>query len=339
MTSKVSAAVIVGLGTLLGISGFMWALVHLLALGRDSLGDDALVGHGGGLVGAILMVALARYCVRSGRHRLRLATGGEHALGQPPGRPRLGLLGGALTLLVVAGIAPSGAGSEPGQYRIAVAEMQRTVESVRRAASAGVPITTSPSVLPVAAGEAGQMELVFKSALARAQAEGRSYLAEIEASGWSKVLDPDRLKADPASAGSRAMIRQVREIIARHRARMDATYAAARRDIEAANLRADTRRTALAALDKGAERNKAQAAAAWDLEEQLVGEIEAVVELLGSRQGAWQARSGKFVFQRSADLDLFNAQMKKVSAALGKQRQMELDRLQLVSDSLAVVRR
>ena len=192
---------------------------------------------------------------------------------------------------------------------------------------------------PVAKGEAGQVERLFKSILARSLAERRNYEAEMQAIGWSQVIDPDRLKSDPASASSRALIRQAREIIARYRARMDATYAAARRDIEAADLRPETRRTALAGLDKGAERNKAQAAATWDLEEQVVGEIEVVVDLLASRQGAWQVRSGKFVFQRRADLDLFNAHIKNVSAVVDKQRQLELDSWQRISESFTVVRR
>jgi hypothetical protein len=262
-----------------------------------------------------------------------------------PDRAWLGLLAGLSIALLLAAItpstSPSGArGEQAAQQRIAAAEMQRAVDSVRQAASAGGPITTSFSASPAASGEAGQVERLVKSALARTVAERRNYEAEFQALGWAQVIDPDRLKSDPSAlAGSRAMIPRAREIIARCRSRTEALHAAARRDIEAADLRPATRRTMLAAMDESAARNKALAAASWDLEEQQIGEIAAVLDLLGSRQGAWQARGGKFVFQRRADLDLFNAHMKNISAAVNKQRQAELDRLQRISDGLTVARR
>ena len=84
----------------------------------------------------------------------------------------------------------------------------------------------------------------------RMLAQRREYELELEAVGWSNVLDGERIGKDSTLAESKTMLRQARDIVAKYRARTDDLFVQIRRDIETSGMKQDSQRSMLAGFDK-----------------------------------------------------------------------------------------
>jgi len=283
----------------------------LVAMGQQQLAPEEAGQRGLALIGGLLLVALGYLLARGAWHRLRApaATAETQAAA---GLPRTWLVGFAAVCVVGVGWAWMKGQAESGAV---TASMHKMSAAFQQAVSTGQPL---PPVTQPSPGEAGKIEVLMTTTYNRLlapQGQYRAAMAEIE---LPKLLDPDRLQADPSLASARAMISKAREIRAGYQTQLDAAIAAIRRDVQAADVKDGYKRSLQDAFDKIAEQRKAGAGgAAWTREEQVLGQLEAVVNLLAARQGGWQVRNRKLEFRRQADLDAFNAQMKTL-VALGR---------------------
>lgn len=188
------------------------------------------------------------------------------------------------------------------------AEMKTAVDAVQQTADMALKGTSAPGKTATAAkGDAGKFEAVMKSVINRGVVQRREYEGELEAIGWTKILDPARINKDANLAESKAMLRKAHAIIARHRDGIDEHYAQMRRDVESADIAPELKRGVLKGMDGAQPAQKAQAAELWSLEDQGVAQFDRMFALLEARRATWKVRDGKIVFGTKSDLDKFNA--------------------------------
>lgn len=224
---------------------------------------------------------------------------------------------------------------QKSELRVAAAEMQQSIAAVELAASSGQAPPTLLPITPATSGEIGKIEIFLKTMVNRVLSQHREYELELEAIGWSNILDGSRLKNDSTLTESRTMIQQAKDIVTKYQLRTDKLYAQMRRDIETSDMSAESKRSMLTGFDEKLSQGKSQAAELWSLEEQVLGQIENVFNLLSARRGGWQIQDGRVMFQRQADLELFNSYIEKVQAIVIKQKQVQSAAFQEAKDSLS----
>lgn len=299
---------------LLALRGVAMFISSLVALGEPALAREVVDQRILALLGGLLLLALGYLLARGARRRLgALAAAADTKAAA--GLPRSWLVGFATLCLVAVGWAWVQRSQAQAESGAVTASMHKVSAAFQQAVSTGQPL---PPVTQPSPGEAGKIEVLMTTTYNRLLAPQRQYRAAMAEIELPKLLDPDRLQADPSLAGARAKIIKAREIRTDFQVQLDAALAAIRRDVQAADVKEGYKRSLQDAFDKIAEQRKSGAGgAAWAREEQVLGQIEAIVNLLAARQGGWQVRNRKIEFRRQADLDAFNAQLKTL-VALGR---------------------
>ncbi|MEY4564028.1 MAG: hypothetical protein RLZZ618_3305 [Pseudomonadota bacterium] len=245
-----------------------------------------------------------------------------------------GALGFALIFAALFGGAMSAMRQQKADLGSAVSDIEKAVAGVQSSVASG---TATPAPIPTG-GEAdtaaGRMGALLKKMVNTMLAQRREYEAELDAIGWSQILDAQRIQNDPQLTATRDMLRRGKEIVARYRQKTREIFPQMRQDIEAASLDSETRRGMLTGFDKSTERGQAQADEVWGLEEQVLSQIEDAANFLGQTRSAWQVDGGQVAFHRQADLDSFNALMAKVQATIAQQEQLQSASLRKAKDSL-----
>gem|GEM_PF-2200050 len=260
--------------------------------------------------------------------------GGLHLVFRKRESSRTSWIGFALvyTSLIVASLI---AGQRlKSEVKDAAVQVQQSIAAVQAAVSAG---TTTPPPMPVTnvgASEGGKMGFVMKTMVNRMLAHRREYELELEAIGWGKILDGQRLKNDVTLAESRTMIQQAKDVVLKHKLKTSDLLVTIRKDIERSDLSPSAKQSMLAGFDSTSAQGKAQAMEVWMLEEQALDEIGKVFALLSARRSAWQIQDGQIMFQSQKDLDLFNSYLATVQSLVAKQGQIQSSSLQRTTETL-----
>lgn len=228
---------------------------------------------------------------------------------------------------------------QKAELRQAATEIQQTISAVHAAASAGVPPTLPPPVAATGSSEAAKISVVMKTMVNRMVASRREYELELNAVGWERILDGQRLRADVTLAESRTMLQQAKDVVAKYKAKTPQLFTTIRADIETSDLSYSSKQSMLAGFDKSSAQGKAQALELWSIEEQVLGQFENVFNLLAAKRGAWQIQDGQVMFQRQADLDLFNTYVARVQSHVARQEQLQNAAIQKTQESLGQLAR
>ena len=165
--------------------------------------------------------------------------------------------------------------------------------------------------------------VLLKGMVNRVLAQRRDYELELDAIGWSTILDPSRLAGDTTMVGSRTLLKQARTIVAKYRARTDLIFEQSRREIEDADLPANMRQSMLNGFLSSSAKGKERASLNWDMEAQVLVEMEKVVDLLSARRGSWEISDGQLLFASQEDIDRFNASIDRVKSLVDQQQRMQ----------------
>lgn len=210
------------------------------------------------------------------------------------------------------------------ELKTAAVEIERTVAVAAQTTVASTPLAPSPlSTVPVAGGEAGKMEAVIKTIMNKTLAQRREYELELEAIGWSNILDGERIRKDSTLVESKTMLRQARDIVAKYRARTDDLFIQIRRDIETSGMKPDSQREMMAGFDKNASRGKAQAYELWAFEEQILSQVENVFALLAAKRNTWQVQQNQILFNSQGDLNLYKSYLSRINQIAAQQQELQ----------------
>lgn len=139
-----------------------------------------------------------------------------------------------------------------------------------------------------------------------------AYLSEMEAVGWSKLVDADRLKADTMLKESFSIIEKGKSAVKKYKIQNDALLDEARNDLKTLDIAESSKHRYAQSLERRISESRVHLDALWGLEEQALVQFENIVKLLAARKGKWIVQDRQILFESQEDLNAFNAYLERV---------------------------
>jgi len=185
----------------------------------------------------------------------------------------------------------------------------------------GFPTTIEEQIdtAPTAAGEYGQLERLMKQHFQRMAQHQNNYLKGLEAIGWNGILDAQRILDDETFEQSRAIIQQAKELIAEYREKTYALNDLLRIDVQSMNASAGMKREFLKGFDEERKTSEKQIDEIYELEGNIVGEIEKMINLLAEDTDAWSVENDMLLFETDERLEQYNNHMQAIQVIMNRQ--------------------
>jgi hypothetical protein len=161
----------------------------------------------------------------------------------------------------------------------------------------------------------------------------KAYLRDMEAAGWTKALDADRVRQDKGLADSKVILQKATDLVAQYRAKHHALVDDTLKLIPDAKLTQSAKDVVTHTFDSTSVNSHEKIDALWNFETKLIAETQLVFDLLAAKKGMWSAQNGRILFTTKADLDVFNGHVSVIEElnngeeAIRKQQQDAVDLL------------
>lgn len=207
-------------------------------------------------------------------------------------------------------------------------ELNKLQEDVQKMQAGETPAEKSPpskTAAPLAddASEIDKMMQITRQYMADIAAQQKSYVAELEKMGFMKLLDPNRVVADTDLGESYAILDHARVLVKEQGRKMRELLSSLPARVRASNLSPKSREYNARQAEEGTPEALAMFNETWTLEEEIVDQITAVIDLLKASHGHWQVSNGLFFFDEVADRKTFNITMGKINQAVTRQNEIK----------------
>lgn len=221
----------------------------------------------------------------------------------------------------------------------AISEIQRSYTSITRSGTdaQGQPqrIEKELDATPKTKGEFGEMERFMKAFMNKMASHRNGYLLELDAIGWEKILDAERVKQDKALIESKIMIKKAKDIVKKYRAKTYVLLENARKDISNLNISDNSRREMASGFDRGMAKSRSTVDAVWDLEAKTISEFEKIFVLLSARNGTWVVQNSQILFARDSDLNAFNSHLAAIQKLTFEQEEIQYRNTESINNNLS----
>ena len=178
-------------------------------------------------------------------------------------------------------------------------------------------------------GEADSFDVAaafFQSFVDKMSSAGNDYLQALDSIGWSNVLDPDRIARDKSMIESKRMISEARNILAKHKERIDESLKNVTREVAEINNTA-TRRAIQEGIDQSMEESVSLINSILSSEEETISEFEKIILLLESRNGKWKVQDSQILFDSQDDLSTFTMHLNNIQKLARKEEAIRMKSL------------
>lgn len=215
------------------------------------------------------------------------------------------------------------------QERQAVKALSSVQQEINRVASSvnspdGIParIERFSSQSAEASGEFGEMERFMREFIDRLIAQRNDYLLELEAIGWSSILDANRIKDDAMLSESKVMIERAKAIVDKYEKKTSELLRDTKVRIGALSLPESTKKALLAGFERGVSRSESKLDEQWELEKQVVRQFENIILMLAASD-AWVVKREQILFYSNNDLARFNSYIYAIQDLSQQQEQLQ----------------
>ena len=202
------------------------------------------------------------------------------------------------------------------------ASMLKEVDAISSAMKEARP-TGKIDTTPAAQGEVGEMERFGRTFMSRMAEQRNEYLRQLDAIGWEKVLDVQRIAGDKTLAQSKTMVSKARPIVASYKDKALATIESARADIDKLPISESRKAGFRKGFEKSLETSRGRLLEQLDLEARIVEEVGKLFDLLSAKAGAWAIRDGHLVFSEQATLSSFNSHIAEIQKMAARQEALQ----------------
>lgn len=220
----------------------------------------------------------------------------------------------------------------------AITEIQKDYASVTKPATdaQGLPqrIEGQLDTTPKTKGEFGEMERFMKTVMNKMASQRNDYLLELDAIGWDKILDSERVKQDKTLIESKMMLQKANDIVSKYRAQTYVLLENARKDIGNLNVSENLRSEMASGFDTGMAKSRSQIDTLWGLEAKTISEFENIFALLAARKGTWVVQNGQILFASDSDLSAFNSYVTAIQELATKQEAIQKQNVEAVNTKL-----
>jgi hypothetical protein len=178
---------------------------------------------------------------------------------------------------------------------------------------------------PKSREELGELERFLLGMFSAIQSQQNDYMLELEAIGWTSILDPRRIKHDTALAESRVMVRQAGAIVDKYEGKTAKLISDFRKQIPALPFDETAKLEMLAGFDKGMKDSRISEL--WNLEKQVVDQVDSIITLLTTAKYGedWAVEGNDILFVNDYDLATFHAHIETIQSSVRKQEQIRKD--------------
>ena len=141
------------------------------------------------------------------------------------------------------------------------------------------------------------MERFVKEFIDRFVAQRNDYLLELDAIGWSSILDAKRIRNDTTLSESKAMLERAKAIADKYEKKTADLMNGTRAYINALNISESNKREMLAGFARGISKSSKKIDEQWKLEKQVLLQFENVILLLAARKN-WVVQGEQILFNR-----------------------------------------
>lgn len=187
---------------------------------------------------------------------------------------------------------------------------------------------------PKTNGEFGEMERFMRTYMNNMISQRNDYLLELDAIGWQRILDPERIKQDRNLLESQEMIQRAKDIVEKYRSQIFIFIDNTREDISNLNLSENLKQAMIAGFDKGLEESRPQVEMLWDMEAQIASEFENIFRLLAAEEGSWIVENNQILFKNESDLNTFNSYMFGIQELITKQGAIQNQSVEIMNNKI-----
>jgi hypothetical protein len=293
------------------VLGWLWLAVLCAGLFvynvvRSDVGGDTSYAIGEGIGGGLVFWVIFHFVIAKKR-------GGKFS-------------GAALAFILAATTAGTLINFKAKENREQMAKMRasmlKEVDALSSAMNEAKP-TGKIDTTPVAQGEVGEMERFGRTFMSRMAEQRNEYLRQLEAIGWDKVLDVQRIAGDKTLAQSKAMVGKARPIVASYKDKALATIESARADIDKMQIDESRKAGFRKGFEKSLETSRGRLLEQLDLEARIVDEVGKLFDLLSAKTGTWTVRNERLVFAEEATLASFNGHIAEIQKMAARQQALQ----------------
>lgn len=183
----------------------------------------------------------------------------------------------------------------------------------------------------------GEMTRFIKESVDLTMAQQRDYELELEAIGWSSILDVQRINQDTALSESRMIIKRAKAIINKYENIYANRAYEAKSRINALNLPEELKAEAFAGFKEGMIESAPKTDETWRLEKQVVLQVENIFLLLANRQ-KWVVGGERILFYNDDDLIRFNSYIETIQRVVQQQEQIKKNILAETDQGLEILK-
>jgi len=209
----------------------------------------------------------------------------------------------------------------------------RALEAAKRAPPPVV--QKSADGAPAKTGDAGEFEGFAAVFINRSAADRDEFLREMNATGWSKILDPGRVGQDRNLGESRAILQKSRDVVAKYRTRHLALVDSTLKGIATLKVSEPSRQKILHSFDSTSRNSVEAIDALWDCESKSIAEYEGIFALLAARKGTWSADNARIRFTSKADLIAFDARLDAIQGLEQKSHEIRQQQREAIDNTFA----
>lgn len=197
------------------------------------------------------------------------------------------------------------------------------------------PINTTPK----ADGEFGEMERYMKEFMDQMASQRNDYLLELEAIGWSSILDANRIKSDNTFIESKVTIQKAKEVVIKYTKNTKMLLENTRSKIHTLNISESSKRSMLTGFDSGMENSKENIDTMWSLEAKVIDEFEKIITLLSAKKRGWVVDGEQILFYNNSDLERFNSYIASIQNITQQQQEIQRQSVQSVNRNFDLMKK
>lgn len=190
------------------------------------------------------------------------------------------------------------------------------------------------STTPKAKGEFGEIERFMKDFLNKMASQRNDYLLELEAIGWGRILDTERIKSDKNLAESNFIIKKAKDIVNKYKTMTDNLLTDTQKHIQSLNVDDSLKRSMLSGFESGMIKSRQQIDTMWEMEKNIVLECEKIINFLSDRKRTWVVSEGQILFQNDNDVKRFNSYFSTIQDLAKQQEVLQRQSIAKVNKNL-----
>lgn len=186
-------------------------------------------------------------------------------------------------------------------------------------------------------GDVEKMQVFIHNFVVKLSGVRTDYLKQIQATGYARILEPERVKVDKSLDQSFKILSKVKSINKKYEYQTKNIFKNIKSEILALDVSESSKASMLNGFHNSISKSKAELAYGWSLEHEKIDTYNRIFMFLRQHRSAWSIQTGHFAFTNQHDLNKFNNYIGQLNSIVRRQqsiRQQRIKKLDKVFDNL-----